>query len=175
MLDIFELGLCKKAHSTRMIEAFIIDEVTEELSASAKAIEHTIELMNEHQPVLLGYLFSETFEVFTEQEREFILFLVCVIWKSIFRVYGPQDVINESQISAAEETNWGLLQDVNTHRFRERLDVFFKQHPAEEELLALVEDAILDDDESPVTNEGREPIFVSLKSIIDCLLLPNLS
>ncbi|MEO0876376.1 MAG: hypothetical protein AAFY48_17390, partial [Bacteroidota bacterium] len=48
---------------------------------------------------------------------------------------------------------------------------FFKQHPAEEELLALVEDAILDDDESPVTNEGREPIFVSLKSIIDCLLL----
>lgn len=157
-----------------MIEAFIIDEVTEELSASAKAVEHTLDLMNEHQPVLLGYLFSETFEVFTEKEREFILFLVCVIWKSIFRVFGPQEVINETNISAAEDHNWGMLQDVKSHRFRERLDVLFADHPEEEELLAFVEDAILDDEESPVTTEGREPIFVSMKSLIDCLFLPNL-
>ena len=166
--------MVKKRPLSYMVEAFIIDEVTEELSASGKAIEHTLELMNEHQPVLLGYLFSETFEVFTEREREFILFLVCVIWKSIFRVFGPQELVKETHISTAEDHNWGLLQDVTSHRFRDRLDIFFAEHPAEEELLAFVEDAILDDDESPVTNEGREPIFVSLKSIIDCLLLPNL-
>ena len=40
-----------------MVEAFIIDEVTEELSASGKAIEHTLELMNEHQPGNYDYLF----------------------------------------------------------------------------------------------------------------------
>lgn len=158
-----------------MIEAFIIDEVTEELSASAKAVEKTLDMMNEQQPVLLAYLFSESFEVFTEQEREFILFLVCVIWKSIFRVFGPQEIVRETHLSAADDVNWGLINEVSSHRFRERLDVFFQQHPEEEELLAFVEDAILDDDESPVTNEGREPIFVSLKSIIDCLLLPNLN
>ncbi len=157
-----------------MIEAFIIDEVTEELSASEKAVEKTLDMMNEQQPILLAYLFSESFEVFTEQEREFILFLVCVIWKSIFRVFGPQEIVRETHLSAADDANWGLLNEVEGHRFRERLDVFFKQHPEEEELLAFIEDAILDDDESPVTNEGREPIFVSLKSIVDCLLLPNL-
>lgn len=169
------VGFSKKALLRYMIEAFIIDEVTEELSASAKAVEKTLDMMNEQQPVLLAYLFSETFEVFTEQEREFILFLVCVIWKSIFRVFGPQDIVRETHLSAAEDTNWGLLQEVKDNRFRERLDIFFKQHPEEEELLAFVEDAILDDEESPVTNEGREPIFVSLKSIVDCLLLPNLN
>ena len=158
-----------------MIEAFVIDEVTEELSASGKAVEKTLELMNEQQPVLLGYLFSETFEVFTEREREFILFLVCVIWKSVFRVYGPQQMIKETDISAAEDTNWGILQELKGRGFSERLDVFFEKYPEEEELLAFVEDAILDDDESPVTTEGREPIFVSLKSIVDCLLLPNLN
>lgn len=157
-----------------MIEAFIIDEVTEELSASEKAVEKTLDMMNEQQPILLAYLFSESFEVFTEQEREFILFLVCVIWKSIFRVFGPQEIVRETHLSAADDANWGLLNEAESHRFRERLDVFFKQHPEEEELLAFVEDAILDDEESPVTNEGREPIFVSLKSIVDCLLLPNL-
>jgi hypothetical protein len=158
-----------------MVEAFIIDEVTEELSASEKALEHTLDLMNQEQPVLLAYLFSENFEVFTEREREFLLFLSCVIWKSVFRTYGSQDTITETHLSAAEDHNWGLLQEAAARQFRERMTVFFEEHPAEEELLAFVEDAILDDEESPVTKEGREPIFVSLKSIIDCLLLPNLT
>lgn len=157
-----------------MVEAFIIDEVTEELSASEKALEHTLDLMNQEQPVLLAYLFSENFEVFTEREREFLLFLSCVIWKSIFRVFGSQAVVTETHLSTAEDHNWEMLQGVTARQFRERLTVFFEEHPAEEELLAFIEDAILDDEESPVTKEGREPIFVSLKSIVDCLLLPNL-
>lgn len=157
-----------------MVEAFIIDEVTEELSASEKALEHTLDLMNTEQPVLLAYLFSENFEIFTEREQEFIVFLACVIWKSVYRVYGPQEPINETQLSAADDHNWGLLQDVKVRPFRDRITVFFEEHAEEEDLLAFIEDAIVDDDESPVTKEGREPIFVSLKSIVDCLVLPNL-
>lgn len=158
-----------------MVEAFIIDEVTEELSASEKALEHTLDLMNEEQPVLLAYLFSENFEIFTEREREFLLFLSCVIWKSIFRIFGSQATVTETHLAAAEDHNWGMLQEVKTRQFRDRLTIFFEEQPVEEELLAFIEDAILDDEESPVTSEGREPIFVSLKSIVDCLLLPNIA
>ena len=157
-----------------MVEAYIVDEVTEELSASEKAFEHTIELMNAQQPVLLGYLFSENFEAFTQNEREYLLFLSAVIWKSVFRVWGQQNPITEQQLVEAEERNWATLQDSGARRFRERLNTFFDEESAQEELLAFVEDALLDDEESPVTTEGREPLFVSLKSIIDCLVRPNL-
>jgi len=157
-----------------MVEAFIIDEVTEELSASEKALEHTLERMNQEQPMLLAYLFSENFEAFTESEREFLLFLTTVIWKSVFRVWGSQAKITEPLLAEVEERNWDLLQAVSARDFRERVTVFFDQYPAEEELLAFVEDAIMDDEESPVTVVGREPLFISLKSIIDCLVLPHL-
>ena len=108
-----------------MVEAFIIDEVTEELSASEKALEHTLDLMNQEQPVLLAYLFSENFEVFTEREREFLLFLSCVIWKSVFRTYGSQATVTETHLSVAEDHNWGLLEDNTARQFRERMTVFF--------------------------------------------------
>lgn len=158
-----------------MIEAYIVDEVTEELSASEKAFEHTIELMNKQQPILLGYLFSENFEAFTQNEREYLLFLSAVIWKSVFRVWGQQDPITTEQLSAAEDHNWHVLQTTNSNLFRERINAFFDEQPVEEELLAFIEDALLDDDESPVTLEGREPLFITLKSIIDSLTKPHLS
>lgn len=157
-----------------MVEAYIIDEVTEELSASEKALEHTLGLMNEQQPVLLGYLFSESFEAFEEQEREFLLFLSSVIWKSIFRVWGSQNQVTERQIENAEERNWTILKLAQGRDFQERLNVFFEEHPGKEDILSFVEDALLEDDDSPVTAEGREPLFVSLKTIIDCLLEPYL-
>lgn len=158
-----------------MVETYIIDEVTEELSASEKALEHTLDMMNQQQAVLLAYLFSENFEAFEENEREFILFLSSVIWKSIFRVWGSQDPITEVQIELAEEANWALIQSAKGQNFRDRLNVFFEENPAKEDLLAFVEDALLEDEDSPVTEEGREPIFVSLKTIIDCLLSPHSS
>lgn len=157
-----------------MLEAAIIDEITEELSASEKAMTHTLDLMNEEQPVLLAYLFSETFDVFTEREQAFIVFLSAVIWKSIYQVYGPQDEVTEDAIGQAEDHNWELLNSVKARQFRDRLTVFFEEFPEAEELLAFVEDAVLADDDSPVTKEGREPIFVSLKAFVDCLLRPNL-
>ena len=156
-----------------MIEAYIIDEVTEELSASEKAFEHAVELINQQQPTLLSYLFSESFEAFTQAERAYLLFLAAVLWKSIFRVWGPQDPITDSDLSLAEDRNWGLLQSVKAKGFRERMNVFFDDLAAEEEALAFIEDALLDDEESPVTSEGREPLFVTLKSIVDCLVGPH--
>jgi hypothetical protein len=155
-----------------MIEAYIIDEVTEELSASEKAFEHAVELMNQQQPILLSYLFSESFEAFTQAERAYLLFLAAVLWKSAFRTWGAQEEITEQALSLAEDRNWGLLQHAGKG-FRERMNVFFDDLPSEEEALAFIEDALLDDDESPVTTEGREPLFVTLKSIMDCLVVPH--
>ena len=48
------------------------------------------------------------------------------------------------------------------------MDVFFENYQ-QEDLLAFVEDSLIDDEDEIVTKVGREPMFVALKSIIDCL------
>ena len=40
---------------------------------------------------------------------------------------------------------------------------------SQEDLLAFVEDNLVEDEDSVVTKEGREPMFVALKSVIDVL------
>ena len=53
-------------------------------------------------------------------------------------------------------------------RFRDRMDIFFENY-SQEDLLAFVEDNLVEDEDSLVTKEGREPMFVALKSVIDIL------
>jgi len=77
-------------------------------------------------------------------------------------------MITEEALSIAEETNWGKMQEVSAKKFRERLDVFFSS-TSQEDLLAFIEDALLDEEEGILSKEGREPIFIILKSIIDAL------
>jgi len=50
------------------------------------------------------------------------------------------------------------------------LDIFFKDYP-QEDLLAFAEDALTEDDDSPVTAEGREPMMVFLKTAIDVMAI----
>jgi hypothetical protein len=59
-----------------------------------------------------------------------------------------------------------MLEPVKSKPFQHKADVFFKDYP-QEDLLAFVEDALADDEDSEVTKEGREPMFVALKTIID--------
>ncbi|MFK8104727.1 MAG: hypothetical protein AB8G15_19570, partial [Saprospiraceae bacterium] len=70
-----------------------------------------------------------------------------------------------------EEDNWEKLENVPAGSFRDRLDVFFKDYP-QEDLLAFAEDALVEEEEDSdinLTKEGKELMFVALKTIIDCL------
>ncbi len=71
-------------------------------------------------------------------------------------------------IETAEDKNWEMLKDASGKHFRERLDVFFDAYP-QEDLLAFAEDALVHDEEEMVSSEGREYVFIALKTIIDCL------
>ncbi|NJL73773.1 MAG: hypothetical protein HC892_00790 [Saprospiraceae bacterium] len=74
--------------------------------------------------------------------------------------------LTEENLGEAEELNWELIENTNTRDFRKQLDVFFEHYP-QEDLLAFVEDSLVDDDEFNVTAEGREIILVGLKTLID--------
>ncbi|MBK7475362.1 MAG: hypothetical protein IPI11_04850 [Haliscomenobacter sp.] len=151
----------------------VIDEVAEGLGTSGVELEEALKALQLHQPALIPFLLEEENDsVFSESERGFMIYLLAVIWKSCLEVNGPQEPIHPDALSEAEEQNWELLEAVQAKRFRERLDVFFSGTP-QEDLLAFLEDCLTEDEEdeeeNPVSKEGREPIFVLLKSVVDCL------
>lgn len=145
----------------------IIDTVAEALEAAD--FEKEVEIFGKKQPALLGYVFSEDFDLLTRDERDYMLYLLIVIWKSVEKVKGELSPTLSNDLETAEERNWELLENVKAQRFRDRMTVFFDDSD-QEDLLAFIEDALVEDDEdSVVSKEGREPIFVALKTVVDVI------
>lgn len=145
----------------------IIDEVLDELGESTELPADALDRLREEQPVVLAYLFTENFNAFLRQEKEYLLYLLLVMWEATKRVNKQVPDVTEEALSQAEEANWNTLQEVSSKRFRDRLDVFFAD-TQQEDLLAFIEDSLLDEEDGFVSKEGREPMFVILKSILDC-------
>lgn len=143
-----------------------IDQVLEELGEDPVRQQEALDSLRTAQPVVLSYLFTENFSAFLKQEKEYLLYLLLVIWEAVNKSGATLSTVDEEMLSHAEEANWDLLQQVDSKRFRDRLDVFFKE-TKQEDLLAFVEDSLLDEEDGFVSKEGREPMFVILKSIID--------
>lgn len=150
-----------------MISEKTIDKVVEDLETAD--FEHEVENLSVQQPALMAYLFSEDFELLTQDEREYMLYLTMVLYKSVETENGNIAPIKETDLEIAEEHNWTLLENVTQKRFRDRITIFFEK-TTQEDLLAFIEDALTDDEDKLITSEGREPIFVALKSIVDSLV-----
>lgn len=149
----------------------IIEKAAEKLGSSETVFRESLEKFNKTQPEILAYFFSEDTHAFTNPEREWMLFLLLVILEAtepFFEEYG----ITEELVLATEEENWELLQSSKGKTFRERSDVFFEKYP-QEDLLAFVEDSVTDDEDGNISKEGREPLFIMLKTIIDVLIGVN--
>jgi hypothetical protein len=143
----------------------IIDSILERLETAD--FEKEIERLGKNQPAIMGYVFSEDFDLLTNDEREWMLYLMLVLWESVEKVKNIP-TLNKKAIEAAEERNWELLDAVTSPTFRDRMNVFFNDSE-QEDLLAFIEDSLVEDDDSIVTKEGREPMFVALKSVVDVL------
>ncbi len=146
-----------------------IDAVIEQLSQPEGQVEAALVSLATNQPHLHAYLFSNTFALLSSQERDYLLYLTTIIWKTVEDYQpGKLSVVSEQQLGDAEEANWALLNEVKSRTFRERVNPFFKNYP-QEDLLAFVEDALTDVEDDFVTSEAKEHLFVALKSIIDRL------
>jgi hypothetical protein len=157
----------------------IIEDCALQIGGSPEKAEALLTAMSAAQPALLPFIAGEESEsAFTQAEREYLLYLLLVVWKAWDTVHGRQPVVPLEAFSEAEEKNWELLEASPEKRFRERLDVLFA-HSAQEDLLAFLEDMLAEpeddedvDAEPSISREGREPMFVLLKSVVDCLGKP---
>lgn len=151
-----------------MVPESVIDTTVDLFNDAESELDAALERLQEQQPIITAYLMSEEFEAFTEAERDYLLFLALVVWHSAEAHLGTRPVVTEEALNEAEEKNWESIKEIHEPRFRERVSHFFLHYP-EEDLLAFVEDALVDDEDSIVTKEGREALFITLKSIIDVL------
>jgi hypothetical protein len=148
------------------ISETIIDSVVEALEQVD--FEQEIADFTEDYPVLIEYWGSEDFALLTQDEQELMLYVLLVLVKSVEKANGEVPPLSSEDLENAEEKNWERLETVTAKHFRDRMDVFFDKYP-QEDLLAFVEDNLVEDEDSIVTKEGREPIFVALKSVIDII------
>jgi hypothetical protein len=158
----------------QFVDENIIDAIIEQLdTAPDEHYEQQMEAFAEAQPVVVSYLFDEeTFHLLTEDEKGFMQYLCLIIWMALTQVNGQLEPVSEDMIGEAEEKNYGILEATTGKTFRQRLDPFFEGYP-QEDLLAFAEEAVLEDENDPealVTKEGREPIFIAVKSVIDVLI-----
>ncbi|MBL7781609.1 MAG: hypothetical protein JNM22_10370 [Saprospiraceae bacterium] len=150
----------------------IIDDIIEELEElSEDQYQQKMEAFSEAQPVLFAWLFSEHFDLLNEDEQGYLQYLALIAWNAIVKENGVLEAVSEDQIGEAEEKNYEILEQSAGKNFRDRLNPFF-ENTDQEDLVAFAEEAVLEDEDDPeslVTKEGREPIFIALKTMIDAL------
>ncbi len=146
----------------------IIDGVTEALSDNENYYDEIVAEMQGKQPILFSYLLSESFKLLTKEESDFLFYLAVVVWKSVDEQVPELPILMSDNIEEQEEKSWAILNESKAKQFRDKLDAFFDKYP-QEDLLAFVEDALVDDEDSFVTKEGRELLFIGLKTTIDTL------
>lgn len=145
-----------------------IDQVVEALGSSDEALEHADDQMAETQPHLIQFLVQEELDALNEEERDYLLLLGMTVWEAARMTEGTLPEISAEALGEAEERNYEQLEGSKGATFQDRMDIFFQEYP-QEDLLAFVEDALTDDEDQVVTAEGRETMFITLKSVIDAL------
>ncbi len=150
-----------------------IDAVLDQLEEySDEQYEHAMEAFSQAQPYVFTYLFSDdNFHLLTEEEKGYVQYLGLVTWLAVRRVNGDVPLVDNEAIGLAEERNYERLETSPAHRFEERLEGFFEDTD-QEALLSFAVEAVMEDGEEEalvVTPEGREAVFVAVKTVIDVL------
>ena len=155
-----------------LVPESIIESTLDDLEAGKWTVEEVLNSWEEHQAPLLAFFFSDTFEVLTDEEKPYLLYLAAVIWTAGGKVRPIEHTLEPEEIENREEVNWEIMNEASSPKFQDRLNPFFER-TGQEDILAFIEDSlVLDDSEEDdwkLTKEGREPIFIGLKTLTDCI------
>lgn len=153
----------------QFISENIIDQVATQFDTNTPEWEELLTQFHTEQPVILGWLYAENGKAFEQSEKEYLLFILIVLWQSTKSVLPNLPMIDEQQLEMAEEKNWEIMDGVKARDFRDRLNDFFEGYD-QEDLLAFVEDSLVaeEGEEGYIAPIAREAAFIYLKTVIDC-------
>ena len=145
-----------------------IDKMIETTDASPKAIDQFWLNVESQSPLLSVYIASIDQAILTDDEYSQLLYITMIIVRCYL---ADEDTLPEIEsadhLSDLEDRNWAVL-DGQKGDFRTRITPFFDNY-VEEDLLAFIEDMLVEDEDGVFTPIGREVIFVKSKSIVDWL------
>ena len=93
----------------KFISEITIDKIIDELEEKG-ITEPLIQSFKDSQPLIYAYLFSDSFDLSTQNEKEYLFYLVIVAWKSIMEVVPDLEIVDEEEIGVSEEKNWELKE-----------------------------------------------------------------
>lgn len=155
-------------------------------SATSKEIKTLVNQMAKEQPELLFYLLTVNDEIYTESEREELVYLGLIIWRAMTQEAKSIIQVTAEDIIEAENANYvfitSFLQKAKEEDPMLVLDNFFKNYN-QSALLNFIMEALIDEDlvSEEDTEEDEEPqpvrirenvkgyMIFTLKTIIDCL------
>ncbi|NJC27128.1 hypothetical protein [Neolewinella antarctica] len=153
-----------------MIKESTIERVLDRLESGVDEYEQEIQDFAESQPHLMAYVANEDNEVFQQEELALLLFGTLAVYQSVTDELTEPEVATPEQIEAADDANYAVVNAIKGS-FRAKLDPFFAK-TKQEDLLAFIEDLVsaeAEAEEEGITKEAREPLFVTLKTVVDVL------
>lgn len=144
-----------------MIQESTIEKEIEIVSQSVD--ENILDFVSEEKQ-FTGYLLGEDFHLLTETEKETMLFIHLVIFRSM-RTEEKGIEFDASFFQELEDKNWESFNEKGKS-WSDKMDHIFKSYP-EEELLAFAEDML--NDES-ISDLAKELIFITAKTYIESKL-----
>jgi len=109
------------------------------------------------------YLASEIYSSLRKDEQQVLNFSLSVIYNCCD---PEEDKFDIDSYLDLEDHNWSLRD--KDRSLNDTMDAFFKNY-SEEDLLAFVEDILVEDDDQELTTVGKEIILICSKSLIDLL------
>lgn len=152
--------------SIPFIKESIIDEAIQWAAANPEEAAHFWDQCLVAHPALEAYLEQEDFILLTPAEKEYLSFTLTVLLKSL----GTVPTMDETSLIYWENFNWA--DELDKLSLTNRLDFYFAGYP-QEDLLAFVEDTVFDPENELLSKEGRLPLFIVIKTVLDCLVLPT--
>ena len=116
------------------------------------------------EKAFLAYLASDNFDVLNDGERRVMFFCCEVIFHAYKNCHGEYPELDMAVFYINEESNWTMREEASS--WETCKDEFFKASD-EEDMLAFVEDVLVDDEDENMTDIGKEFIFILCKSYID--------
>jgi hypothetical protein len=151
-----------------------IEAIFDKMESKSEMDEKLLSAFANEQPHITTWLLGEDYKVLTEDEQDYLFFLVMVIYEACKSKLGVIKEIEGDMIRETEESMWTLIDGSEGKTFKDRISVFFERSE-EEDLLAFAEDSLSDEDGQPddmITKIGREPMFVALATVIEVCTNP---
>ena len=160
-----------------MISVEAIEQSLDQLTTET-ALEEAMLTFAQEQTAFLQYLQTESFELLTQDERDYLQFLLLVIYgattppaESAEKDRPKLAMVTGEDIEGWDEKCWEWMQATVGKPMATRLDKFFNEIE-QEELLAFAEDSLVDSDEEGeganlfISGPSRELGFVALAVFI---------